>query len=290
MTKPQQKPIGNILTAPTPRPWVEGDNLPWNEADFSRRMLREHLAQGHDQASRRFETIDAQVEWIHRRLLGGEATRVLDLACGPGLYAQRLALLGHEVRGIDFGPASIEYAKAQAEKTGTACEYVLGDLRDAEFGGGYGLALLIYGELNVFRPVDLRRILDKACAALAPGGTLVLEPHTAEFVERLGSKSETWYRSKGGVFDDEPHLVLMEHFWDEATRAAAIRYFVITEDGAVTHYAQSFLALQTGALGALLKERGLETFTVYDCLGGKPVTRTDELRGPLYALSAIKES
>ncbi|MBD3372415.1 MAG: methyltransferase domain-containing protein [Candidatus Coatesbacteria bacterium] len=287
---PRNEDLHQVLCSLQPRPWVEGDNLPWNEADFSRRMLREHLAQGHDQASRRFETIDAQVEWMHQRLLDGEPTRVLDLGCGPGLYAQRLALLGHTVRGIDFGPASIEYAEAQAKKTGVDCEYVLSDLRDADFGAGYGFVLLIYGELNVFRPVDLRRILDKACAALAPGGTLLLEPHTAEFVERLGAKSELWYRSRGGVFGDEPHLVLMEHFWDEATRAATIRYFVITEDGAVTRYAQSFLALQTGALGAMLKERGLETFTVYDCLGGKPVTRTDELRGPLYALSAIKES
>ena len=26
-----------------PEPWDEGDNIPWNEPGFSRRMLREHL-------------------------------------------------------------------------------------------------------------------------------------------------------------------------------------------------------------------------------------------------------
>ena len=44
--------------------------------------------------------------------------RVLDLGCGPGLYTTRLAKLGHTCVGIDFSPASIAYAKAEAEHYG----------------------------------------------------------------------------------------------------------------------------------------------------------------------------
>ena len=55
-----------------PDPWSEGDNIPWNEPGFSRRMLREHLTQSHDLASRRSEKIDAHVEWIHREVLRGQ--------------------------------------------------------------------------------------------------------------------------------------------------------------------------------------------------------------------------
>ena len=91
-----------------PEPWSEGDNIPWSEPGFSRRMLREHLTQSHDLASRRREKIDAHVEWIHREVLAGSPARILDLACGPGLYASRLARLGHRCVGIDFSPASID--------------------------------------------------------------------------------------------------------------------------------------------------------------------------------------
>src|SRR5512139_3854349 len=100
----------------TPLPWQEGDNIPWNEAGFSERMLQEHLSQAHDAASRRFATIDRHVEWIHHEMLDGQTGHVLDLGCGPGLYTSRLAQLGHSCHGIDFSPASINYARETASQ------------------------------------------------------------------------------------------------------------------------------------------------------------------------------
>ena len=93
-----------------PEPWVEGDHLPWDDPGFSERMLQAHLSQRHDVASRRFETIDRHIAWIHDSLLQGRTSRILDLGCGPGFYLQRLAGLGHACVGIDFSPASIAYA------------------------------------------------------------------------------------------------------------------------------------------------------------------------------------
>ena len=42
--------------------------------------------------------------WIHSHVLGGGNGTVLDLACGPGLYALRLARRGCRCVGIDFSP------------------------------------------------------------------------------------------------------------------------------------------------------------------------------------------
>lgn len=39
--------------AQAPAPWSEGDNIPWDEPEFSERMLAEHLSQEHDLALRR---------------------------------------------------------------------------------------------------------------------------------------------------------------------------------------------------------------------------------------------
>ena len=99
------------MTIPDGNLWRGDYKIPWDDTEFSRRMLVEHLAQEHDLASRRTEWMDKQVAWIHDHLLGREPARLLDLGCGPGFYSHRLAARGHHFRGIDFGPASIEYAQ-----------------------------------------------------------------------------------------------------------------------------------------------------------------------------------
>jgi 2-polyprenyl-3-methyl-5-hydroxy-6-metoxy-1,4-benzoquinol methylase len=196
----------------TPAPWSEGEKIPWDEPTFSERMLREHLTQEHDLASRRTHKIDAHVEWIHRHGLGGRPSQVLDLGCGPGLYTSRLARLVHTCLGIDFSPASIAYAVETAREEGLDCTYLQGDIRQADYGSGFDLAMLIYGEFNVFRPVDACLILRKARAALRDGGTLILESSTFEAIRREVQSGASWYASSGGLFSARSHLCLMEQF------------------------------------------------------------------------------
>ena len=155
-----------------------------------------------DLASRRSEKIDAQVDWIHRKALSGKPAKILDLACGPGLYASRLARLGHRCVGVDFSPASIEYAREQVAGECLDCEYVHADIRTAEYGTGYGLAMLIFGEFNVFKPSDAARILSKASGALDAGGILLLEAHTHEAMREFGRRPATWYSSESGLFSE----------------------------------------------------------------------------------------
>ncbi len=145
-----------------------------------------HLSQEHDAASRRFEVIDQHVGWIHNELLCGHPSRILDLGCGLGLYASRLSKLGHECVGIDFSPASIALAREQAEREGLRCTYVQDDIRAPDYGTGYGLVMLIFGEFNAFSPSDAMGISIKAHGALAEGGILLLEPHTASAVREMG--------------------------------------------------------------------------------------------------------
>lgn len=168
--------IDLVHRRPVPGPWSEGEKIPWNEPAFSRRMLEEHLSQAHDAASRRFEVIDLHVAWIHGNLLKGRQARILDLGCGPGLYTSRLAALGHSCVGIDFSPASIEYARQQIEEAGLDCRYHLEDVRQAEYGRanngpGYDLVMFLYGEINVFRRGDAAAILQKAHAAWSRAGS-----------------------------------------------------------------------------------------------------------------------
>lgn len=233
-------------------------------------MLAEHLSQSHDRASRRFETIDGQVEWIHGHVLGGSTCRILDLGCGPGLYTRRLARLGYDCLGIDYSPASIAYAKDNARKEGLACEYREEDIRQAEYGTEFGLVMLVNGEFNVFRPADAKTILRKAHSALEAGGALLLEPHTFDAIRRSGTPEASWYSSSSGLFSDKPHLCLQERSWDEGTNTATDRYFIVdAATGGVSAYAATYQAYSDGEYRSLLAECGFEDIRIFPSLTGQ---------------------
>jgi SAM-dependent methyltransferase len=272
-TKPSPMTLRDLLNRKTPPdPWAEGENIPWDEPAFSRRMLREHLAQNHDHASRRSETIDRQVHWIQRDVLDGRPTRVLDLACGPGLYTSRLASLGHECVGIDFAPAAVTHARTTAERNALACDYRLADLRDADFGDGFGLAMMLFGQLNVFRRRDARAILAKALRALAPGGRLLLEPQRFAAVEKAGRAPAAWHAHASGLFSDRPHLCLTENFWDAASRTATERFFIVDADtAAVTRHAMSTVAYTDDEYRDMLTDLGFADVRLFPSLTGVEV-------------------
>jgi len=77
-----------------PEVFAMGTSNFWDDPYISKNMLAAHLNPDWDAASRRPRTIDKTVAWINDNFLHGQST-VLDLGCGPGLYAERLAKLGH---------------------------------------------------------------------------------------------------------------------------------------------------------------------------------------------------
>ena len=274
-----------IERSPEPAPWSEGDNIPWHDPAFSQRMLKEHLTQEHDAASRRFEIIDQHVDWIHHQLLSGRPAKILDLGCGPGLYSSRLARLGHNCLGIDYGPVSIAHAREEAKRDRLNCTYLHQDIRTAEYGGGFDLVMLIFGEFNVFRPSDATNILQKAHRALTDKGILLLEPHTFSVVERVGRRRPFWYSAQSELFSDRPHLYLEESFWDASSNVATIRYYIVdAATSQVTRYAQSLQAYTDEQYDSVLHDNGFEAITRYPSLTGKQ----DPMQSDLFALVGRK--
>lgn len=265
-----------VQRSPHPGPWAEGDDIPWHEPGFSARMLNEHLSQEHDAASRRSATIDRQVAWIHETLLGGTPTEVLDLGCGPGLYTERLAALGHRCVGIDVSPASIAFARARAAfpraraaTSGDTLRYLEGDVRTADLGRGHGLAMMLFGEFNTLPRADAAALLRRVHESLADDGILLLEPHTDEAVRAIGRQPTGWSSAESGLFSDAPHLLLTESSWDEDERAATVRYLVVDAATArVTRHAQTFAAYDEAAYRALLAQAGFVAPTFLPSLTG----------------------
>ncbi len=240
-------------------------------------MLREHLSQAHDRASRRFETIDRQVAWLDAEVLGGRPSRVLDLGCGPGFYCSRLSRKGHRCLGVDFSPASIEYARAEAGREALACEYRLADLRAGAFGGPFDLVMMISGELNTFEPSEAPAILAAAAEVMAPGAAAVLEVHTEAAVTRIGERPGGWSAHATGLFSDRAHLLLRESAWLPDEGVSTERYFVVdTSTASVVAHSITTKAYAEADYHSLLSDAGFRAIERQDSLEGQGVAGQED--------------
>ncbi|TDT82708.1 class I SAM-dependent methyltransferase [Pseudodesulfovibrio indicus] len=243
--------------APEPAALWDGvHKIPWNDPAFSARILNEHLSQEHDLASRSLPFVRAQADWIARRF-PCPAPAVLDLGCGPGLYARQLAARCRRYVGLDFGPASIDYARREVGLPG--CEFRLADVTEADFGQGFDLAMMVYGEFNVFSPHQARGLLAKCFHALNPGGVLLLELQRPEAVRAVGQGGATQTRAEeGGLFADEGYVCLTENFWYEEEGVALQRFHVRLERGGTVVYRSTTKAWEEAEVKRLLAEAGFE--------------------------------
>jgi SAM-dependent methyltransferase len=104
--------------------------------------------------------------------------RALDLACGAGRNAVRLAERGWTVTGVDFSDVALENARRLSADRGVEVEWVQTDVREwTPPASAYDLVAILYLQI----PADERRVVHgRAAAAVAAGGTLLIVGHDRE--------------------------------------------------------------------------------------------------------------
>jgi SAM-dependent methyltransferase len=75
---------------------------------------------------------------VERLLALKPGERVLDIACGTGVMARRLAALGGQVTAVDFSPLLIEKAKVRGQSGGEPIHYFVADATDDEDLAAFG--------------------------------------------------------------------------------------------------------------------------------------------------------
>lgn len=263
-----------IANRPQPGlPWRDGTNLPWDDPVFSARMLAEQLDQSHGAGSRRLTEIDEQVVQLWDWLELDAGARVLDITCGPGLYAQRLAARGCTVVGIDFSPAAVQYAQAQAAAAHLTAQmhFQQADVRtvlptiDA---ATFDAALFLYGQASVFTADETDQLLRACARALRPGGRLALELLAYDKIDK--SHHAWWFTGRGGLWGDFDHLHLGEREWHETQQAVLERFYVINlETGTLQTYGITDQAYPTAAMHQELRAAGFQHVDDLPAWGGQ---------------------
>lgn len=263
------------------KPWIEGERIPWDDPEFSKRVLKEHLSQQSSAASKQMRVIQKECAWIFNSLMKNQPGKILDLGCGPGLYTEIFAQKRNFCVGIDFAPAAIEYAKKHATKN---CAYILGDIRTMDYGEGFDAVVYLFGAINLLPSEDAKKVLRKAYQALKPGGIFLVESSSIESVDQIGNQPSMWYSAEDGLFSTKPHLCLMESFWDESSNTATERYYIVDgESGQVEHHCASTKGYEEDELEHNLLDVGFRNIRFFENLTGENPSE-DEFSTPEFTI------
>ena len=261
-----------------PAPFTPGEPLFWNDPHISSQMLAVHLDPNIEAASRKAETIDRSVRWLIETLGLQTGASLLDLGCGPGLYASRFAQAGFHVTGVDYSRRSTEYATKYASEHALNITYRYQNYLELQDENRYDAAFLIYGDFCPLNPEQRARLLQNIQRALKPGGKFALDVTTREHRKRYGNKN-SWYAAESGFWKPGPHLVLEEGF-DYPEQALWLdQYTVIEADGKLSVYRNWFQDYTPETIMEELSQGGFTVEGFWGDLTGAPYSPASEWIG-----------
>lgn len=261
-----------------PAPFTPGEALFWNDPHISLQMLEAHLNPEIDAASRRPETIERSVQWLITSLSLHAGDPIVDLGCGPGLYASRFARAGLQVTAIDYSRRSIEYARNNARENGLDIQFRYQNYLEWEEENIYRAAFLIYGDFCTMSPEHRSRLLTNIRRALQPNGKFVLDVSTGKHRAKYGN-TRTWRALERGFWRPGPHLVLEDGF-DYPEQAIWLdQYTVIEADGKVSVYRNWFQDYTLESITAELSQGGFDVESLWGDLTGIPYSPDSEWIG-----------
>jgi SAM-dependent methyltransferase len=226
-------------------------------------MLDAHLNPDIDAASRNHDFIDYSVKWLSSFIPTDK--KILDLGCGPGLYAKQLADAGYDVTGIDFSKRSIEYARNQDQQS----TYIYQNYLELDYADTFDAVILVYCDYGALTPDERKILQGKIHKALKPGGLFILDVFTDKYLSNKFNGASWELCEDGGYWSPNPYFCLTATHLYENGATALDQYVVVTDDNS-----SEYLVWNTGFTAERLVEEMsmLELVGTYDDVCGGPYT------------------
>lgn len=240
----------------------------WDDPHISKHMLEAHLSVDTDLASRKLETIDKTVDHLFSSGVLRPGMRVLDLGCGPGLYAERLSKGGCIVTGLDLSERSLAYARERAKEQVLSIDYRCMNFLDMNFSDEFNAALQIYGEVNTFSDEARHKLFGLVHKALKKNGKFIFDVTTRVHRMKYGCR-DGWYVSDGGFFSPGRHLVL-ERGFDYPEQSVWLDQYIVADQQGVKVYRNWFRDFTLDEITEELKKADFTVKNVWNELTGVP--------------------
>ena len=220
-----KKIISNLDQA---QPYVKGTATMWTDSHISKFLLEAHLNPDIGVASRTRQDIEKTVDMIDEMIEPG--SRILDLGCGPGLYAQGLAQKKHQVIGVDFSKNSIDYARKQQKGSQLDIEYLNENYLNLDFEEQFDLIMMIYCDFGALIPEERSTLLQMIHKALKPGGIFLFDAIDEDTIARIDF-NPSWEISPGGFWQPDPYICLTKNHYYSQNKATLEEHVIIDESG-----------------------------------------------------------
>lgn len=252
-----------------PELYSESTSKFWDDEHISKGLLEAHLNPEWDASSRQHDFIDKSVEWINEIAPSKSYKKLLDLGCGPGLYAERLVKKEYLVTGIDFSKRSIEYGKQKAKENNQYIQYIYQNYLEIKYEDEFDLITLIYCDFGVLSHTQRELLLKKIYIAMKSGGKFIFDVFTPKNYEGK-PESKTWYLSdEGGFWNVDTHLCIEAHYVYEGD-IRLNQYVVIDKENKVNVYRMWDHYYTKHTIIEELKKVGFEKIQVFSDVAGKP--------------------
>ena len=121
------------------------------------------------------ERSEAEVAGLVQIAVLDSPSRILDVPCGVGRHANRLAALGHRVTGVDLYQGFLDLARRDADARGLQVDYRQGDMRNLDYAAEFDRVLMLFTSFGYFEDRDNFQVLENMARTLAPGGLFILD-------------------------------------------------------------------------------------------------------------------
>jgi SAM-dependent methyltransferase len=258
------------------KPWeyARSTSKFWDDEHISKYMLEAHLNPDLEAASRQHSFINASASWISNQVENPSKCKLLDLGCGPGIYAQAFSALGFCVTGIDFSKRSIDYAMSQAILQNMQINYHYENYLEMQYENEFDLITLIFCDYGVLPPGDRALLLNKIKTALKPNGLFILDGFTEKQYENFTESKTVTYEDKG-FWSDMPYMCIQNNYRYDESKTYLEQYLIVTEDqlNCYNIWNQAFGAT---SFVAELKAAGFSEFQFYANVCGEALSDEDK--------------
>src|SRR6185312_820726 len=165
---------------------------------------------------------DAEADLVARLLSLEPGMRVLDVPCGEGRIAGRLARMGCEVVGIDYTERWIDLARERYPEA----TFHHGDMRSLAYEDEFDAVVNWFTSFGYFDPPTNDRVLASFARALRPGGRLLLEVHNPWRLQRLLAQTGG---TSAYVIDKDGALMADRISYDHETRMSRTERFIVRD-------------------------------------------------------------
>ncbi len=245
----------------------------WDDEHISKGMLEAHLNPDLEAATRKHDFVDKSVKWIASIAQPSEYQQLLDLGCGPGLYAERFRKAGYSVTGVDFSKRSIEYAKEQTLLNKSNIKYHYQNYLTIDYIEQFDVITLIYCDYAPLSITDRLTLLKKVYQALKPNGKFIFDVFTPRMRK---TESHSWYYNEnGGFWTQKPHICLDSVYQYDGDKTELRQTIVITE-ATVNCYNVWDHFFTKESLISELKPIGFSSYEFFGDVAGKEISDSDE--------------